>query len=98
MIDKVPMEDRDTKGDLYEYMRDKIASAEQNGQFRTPRHIIRLMVEMVEPLSLLTLYAIRPAERADSSWLWVNLAHAASRSAYQGQAAAAFPSWPVSRL
>ena len=47
MIDNVPMEDRDTKGDLYEYMLGKIASAGQNGQFRTPRHIIRLMVEMV---------------------------------------------------
>jgi type I restriction enzyme M protein len=49
MIDKVPMDDRDTKGDLYEYMLGKIATAGQNGQFRTPRHIIRLMVEMVEP-------------------------------------------------
>jgi type I restriction enzyme M protein len=49
MIDHVPMEDRDTKGDLYEYMLSKIASAGQNGQFRTPRHIIRLMVEMVAP-------------------------------------------------
>src|SRR5204862_3243881 len=49
MIDKIPMEDRDTKGDLYEYMLGKIATAGQNGQFRTPRHIIRLMVEMVAP-------------------------------------------------
>src|SRR6266851_9356788 len=49
LLDHVPMEDRDTKGDLYEYMLGKIASAGQNGQFRTPRHIIRLMVEMVEP-------------------------------------------------
>src|SRR5437667_11234675 len=49
MIDKVPMEDRDTKGDLYEYMLSKIATAGQNGQFRTPRHIIRLMVELVAP-------------------------------------------------
>src|SRR6267154_6134522 len=49
LIDAVPLEDRDTKGDLYEYMLGKIASAGQNGQFRTPRHIIRLMVEMVEP-------------------------------------------------
>ncbi len=49
MIDKVPMEDRDTKGDLYEYMLSKIASAGQNGQFRTPRHIIKLMVEMTAP-------------------------------------------------
>lgn len=49
LIDQLPMDDRDTKGDLYEYMLSKIASAGQNGQFRTPRHIIRLMVEMVEP-------------------------------------------------
>jgi len=37
-IDAVPMEDRDTKGDVYEYMLAKIATAGQNGQFRTPRH------------------------------------------------------------
>jgi type I restriction enzyme M protein len=42
MLDKVPMEERDTKGDVYEYMLAKIATAGQNGQFRTPRHIIRL--------------------------------------------------------
>ena len=42
LLDNVPMEDRNTKGDLYEYMLSKIASAGQNGQFRTPRHIIRL--------------------------------------------------------
>ena len=49
MLDHVPMEDRDTKGDLYEYMLGKIASAGQNGQFRTPRHIIQLMVELTAP-------------------------------------------------
>ncbi len=49
LVDKVPMEDRDTKGDLYEYMLGKIATAGQNGQFRTPRHIIRLMVELTQP-------------------------------------------------
>jgi type I restriction enzyme M protein len=49
LLDHVPLEDRDTKGDLYEYMLGKIASAGQNGQFRTPRHIIRLMVEMTAP-------------------------------------------------
>jgi type I restriction enzyme M protein len=49
LLDKVPMEDRDTKGDLYEYMLGKIATAGQNGQFRTPRHIIRLIVEMMAP-------------------------------------------------
>jgi type I restriction enzyme M protein len=49
LLDNVPMEDRDTKGDLYEYMLGKIATAGQNGQFRTPRHIIRLMVELTAP-------------------------------------------------
>ncbi len=49
MLDQVPMEDRDTKGDLYEYMLGKIATAGQNGQFRTPRHIIQLMVELMAP-------------------------------------------------
>lgn len=49
MLDKIPMEDRDTKGDLYEYMLGKIASAGTNGQFRTPRHIIQTMVEMMRP-------------------------------------------------
>ena len=49
MLALVPMEDRDTKGDIYELMLAKIATAGQNGQFRTPRHIIRLMVEMVAP-------------------------------------------------
>jgi type I restriction enzyme M protein len=51
LIAEVPMEDRDTKGDLYEYMLSKIATAGQNGQFRTPRHIIQLMVEMTSPRS-----------------------------------------------
>ncbi|WP_420730022.1 type I restriction-modification system subunit M [Hwanghaeella sp. 1Z406] len=48
-LDKIPMEDRDTKGDAYEYMLSRIASAGQNGQFRTPRHIIQMMVELTEP-------------------------------------------------
>jgi type I restriction enzyme M protein len=65
LIDHVPMEDRDTKGDLYEYMLGKIASAGQNGQFRTPRHIIRLMVEMVarlsQRISSVILHAVRVA-------------------------------------
>ena len=48
-LDELPMEDRDTKGDLYEYMLSKLSTAGQNGQFRTPRHIIRLMVDLVAP-------------------------------------------------
>lgn len=49
LLDGIPMADRDTNGDLYEYMLSKIASAGQNGQFRTPRHIIKLMVDMTAP-------------------------------------------------
>ena len=49
LIDHIPMDDRDTKGDVYEYMLGKLANSGQNGQFRTPRHIIRLMVEMTAP-------------------------------------------------
>jgi len=48
-LDRVPMAERDTKGDVYEYMLSKIASAGQNGQFRTPRHIIQLIVALMEP-------------------------------------------------
>ncbi len=39
----------DTRGDIYEYLLSKIATAGVNGQFRTPRHIIRMMVELMEP-------------------------------------------------
>ena len=49
MLANLPMQERDTKGDLYEYMLGKIATAGQNGQFRTPRHIIALMVAMTAP-------------------------------------------------
>lgn len=48
-IDQLPLDNRDTKGDLYEYMLSKIAEAGTNGQFRTPRHIINMMVAMVQP-------------------------------------------------
>ncbi len=50
MLEAIPMDDRDTKGDLYEYMLGKIASAGRNGQFRTPRHIIELMVALTAPV------------------------------------------------
>lgn len=49
MLSNIDMSDRDTKGDVYEYLLSKIASAGQNGQFRTPRHIIKLMVDMTQP-------------------------------------------------
>ncbi|MFT4187992.1 MAG: class I SAM-dependent DNA methyltransferase [Aeromicrobium sp.] len=49
MLDRLPLDQRDVNGDLYEYLLSKIASAGVNGQFRTPRHIIELMVAMTDP-------------------------------------------------
>jgi type I restriction-modification system DNA methylase subunit len=67
LLDAVPMDDRDTKGDLYEYMLSKIASAGQNGQFRTPRHIIQLVFLMVAIDSLLieSLQRVREGKRLE---------------------------------
>lgn len=48
-IDKLELGDADSKGDLYEYLLSKVATAGTNGQFRTPRHIIRMMVDLVKP-------------------------------------------------
>ena len=41
----------DVRGDVYEYLLSKIAQSGRNGQFRTPRHIIKMMVEMMDPSS-----------------------------------------------
>jgi type I restriction enzyme M protein len=49
MLDAIPMQDRDTKGDVYEYILSALASSGKNGQFRTPRHIINMMVDIVDP-------------------------------------------------
>jgi type I restriction enzyme M protein len=49
MINKLPITEGDAKGDLYEYLLSKLTTAGINGQFRTPRHIIRFMVELLEP-------------------------------------------------
>jgi type I restriction enzyme M protein len=48
-VANLELPDRDTKGDLYEYMLGKLQVAGTGGQFRTPRHIVRMMVQMVEP-------------------------------------------------
>lgn len=49
VISAMDMSGKDTKGDLYEYMLSKLSTAGTNGQFRTPRHIIDLMVRMQAP-------------------------------------------------
>ena len=48
-IDALDMNNRDTMGDVYEYVLGKMAASGNNGQFRTPRHIIRMMVELMQP-------------------------------------------------
>ena len=48
-IDKLELGNEDSKGDLYEYLLSKVATAGTNGQFRTPRHIIEMMVELTKP-------------------------------------------------
>lgn len=48
-VECLDMNNRDTMGDTYEYILGKMAASGTNGQFRTPRHIIRMMVELMEP-------------------------------------------------
>ena len=48
-IDAMDMNNKDIMGDVYEYLLGKIAAAGENGQFRTPRHIISMIVELMKP-------------------------------------------------
>lgn len=48
-VDALDMNDRDAMGDVYEYVLGKMAASGNNGQFRTPRHIIRMMVQLMKP-------------------------------------------------
>ena len=48
-INNLDMNNRDTMGDVYEYILGKMAASGTNGQFRTPRHIIQMMVELMKP-------------------------------------------------
>lgn len=49
MLSELPLQESDMKGDLYEYLLSKLTTAGISGQFRTPRHIIRAIVEMLDP-------------------------------------------------
>jgi type I restriction enzyme M protein len=51
---EISAQNQDVQGDLYEYLLSKLNTAGTNGQFRTPRHVIRMMVKMLDP---------RPGER-----------------------------------
>jgi type I restriction enzyme M protein len=46
---QISQQNQDVQGDLYEYLLNKLSAAGRNGQFRTPRHIIRMMVQMIDP-------------------------------------------------
>lgn len=62
-IDDLPLEQDDIKGNLYEYLLSKLSTAGINGQFRTPRHIIKMIVELVDPKKMsvsLTQCAVPP--------------------------------------
>ena len=48
-LDGLDLNNKDIMGDVYEYLLAKIASSGTNGQFRTPRHIIKMMVDMMKP-------------------------------------------------
>lgn len=48
-LDEIDLSNKDIMGDVYEYLLSKLDTSGQNGQFRTPRHIIRMMAELMEP-------------------------------------------------
>lgn len=48
-LEEIDLSNKDIMGDVYEYLLSKLAASGQNGQFRTPRHIIRMMVELMRP-------------------------------------------------
>ncbi|XOJ09667.1 type I restriction-modification system subunit M N-terminal domain-containing protein [Corynebacterium striatum] len=70
LIDQLHFPNKDMKGDLYEYMLDKLSTSGTNGQFRTPSHIIELLVALMEPtpqqrvIERKTSDLIRPAAAA----------------------------------
>lgn len=48
-LEEIDLSNKDIMGDVYEYLLSKLATSGQNGQFRTPRHIINMMVELMQP-------------------------------------------------
>lgn len=49
LLEEMSEKNKDTMGDLYEYLLSKLSTSGTNGQFRTPRHIIKMMVELMQP-------------------------------------------------
>jgi type I restriction enzyme M protein len=87
MIEKLPLTQGDTKGDLYEYLLSKLTTAGINGQFRTPRHIIDLMVAMVDvkPNDTLCDPACGTAGFLARSMEYLNRTHTSPDALYQDE-------------
>lgn len=67
LIDQLHFSNKDMKGDLYEYMLDKLSTSGTNGQFRTPSHIIELLVALMEPTPQQRI-STQPAAQQGSWW------------------------------
>ncbi|MGF1748478.1 type I restriction-modification system subunit M [Vibrio cionasavignyae] len=87
MVDKLPLEQSDVKGDIYEYLLSKLSSAGINGQFRTPRHIIDMMVEMidVQPTDVICDPACGTAGFLSRSMEYLTRVHTSPESIYHDE-------------
>ncbi|HIF9338381.1 TPA: type I restriction-modification system subunit M [Photobacterium damselae] len=87
MVDKLPLDQSDVKGDIYEYLLSKLASAGINGQFRTPRHIIDMMVEMldVQPSDVICDPACGTAGFLSRSMEYITRTHTSPESIYHDE-------------
>ena len=87
MVDKLPLGQSDVKGDIYEYLLSKLASAGINGQFRTPRHIIDMMVEMldVQPTDVICDPACGTAGFLSRTMEYLTRTHTSKESIYQDE-------------
>ena len=87
MVDQLPLDQSDVKGDIYEYLLSKLASAGINGQFRTPRHIIDMMVEMldVQPTDVICDPACGTAGFLSRTMEYLTRTHTSPESIYQDE-------------
>lgn len=82
MVDQLPLASSDVKGDIYEYLLGKLTTAGINGQFRTPRHIIDMMVELVDlqPTDLICDPACGTAGFLSRAMEYLNKSHSSSEA------------------
>lgn len=87
MVSELPLDKSDVKGDIYEYLLSKLASAGINGQFRTPRHIIDMMVEMldVQPTDVICDPACGTAGFLSRSMEYLTRTHSSAEGTYKDE-------------